>query len=104
MNEDGLSVLELGPHRPPYLLVSNPHLVGEFLRASGSQPNRPGFSGIHVKRSRYTVNGKAGSKGKFTKEKFDTIEGAFPKKTSYLRNDDYTYQVCFRRPEKNGGV
>ena len=64
MNEDGLSVLELGPHRPPYLLVSKPHLVGEFLRASGSQPNRPGFSGIHVKRSRYTVNGKAGSKGK----------------------------------------
>ena len=64
MNEDGLSVLELGPHRPPYLLVSNPHLVGEFLRASGSQPNRPGFLGIHVKRSRYTVNGKAGSKGK----------------------------------------
>ena len=64
MNEEGLAVLKAGPHRPPFVLVSNPELVEQFLRAAGSRPNRPGFTGIHVKRSQEAANGNCASKGK----------------------------------------
>ena len=57
MNDEGVAVLEGGPLKPPLVLVSKPELAEEFLRASGSRPTRPGFLGMHIKRTQDAAKG-----------------------------------------------